>query len=340
MPITVSCSECGTTLKAPDNAAGRKVKCPKCSAVIAVPAEAAEQISSEPPARTRPAPPPPARSSRDDDRGPRRSDRDDDDRGPRRSDRDDDYDDDPRPRRDIRQGDGAQGTGVQLGLGIAGLCCGIIGAAFSWIPFCGAVVAWPMCGLGLALGGTGLIIAIVKKAGYGFPIAGTAVSVAGLALSLYWYFWVVATANQIVNDANKQLQNLKNVNPGANINPGGGNNPVLQGGAINLVGGKATYDADLTVGDAKDKIRNNFCKVFTMTMTEGRTYQIDMMSGIIDSYLRLEDPAGKEVAQDDDGGNFHDARIVYTCKTTGQQRIIATTFIGGTGRFTLKVEER
>lgn len=36
MPIPVTCSSCGTKLKAPDNAAGRKLKCPKCSTPILV----------------------------------------------------------------------------------------------------------------------------------------------------------------------------------------------------------------------------------------------------------------------------------------------------------------
>ncbi len=48
MPIPVVCGNCQTRLNAPDAAAGRKVKCPKCQTVMAVPALA------EPP------PPPPA----------------------------------------------------------------------------------------------------------------------------------------------------------------------------------------------------------------------------------------------------------------------------------------
>ncbi len=37
MPIPVVCSACATKLKAPDNAAGRKTKCPKCATPIAIP---------------------------------------------------------------------------------------------------------------------------------------------------------------------------------------------------------------------------------------------------------------------------------------------------------------
>lgn len=38
MPITVACPSCRKALKAPDNAAGRKVKCPGCGTALAIPA--------------------------------------------------------------------------------------------------------------------------------------------------------------------------------------------------------------------------------------------------------------------------------------------------------------
>ena len=38
MPIPFTCLTCGGNFKAPDAAAGRKVKCPKCSAAISFPA--------------------------------------------------------------------------------------------------------------------------------------------------------------------------------------------------------------------------------------------------------------------------------------------------------------
>jgi len=40
MPLQVVCSACNTKLKAPDTAAGKKTKCPKCQAVISVPVDA------------------------------------------------------------------------------------------------------------------------------------------------------------------------------------------------------------------------------------------------------------------------------------------------------------
>ena len=37
MSIAVTCPHCQTTLKAPDQAAGRNVKCPKCGGVFVMP---------------------------------------------------------------------------------------------------------------------------------------------------------------------------------------------------------------------------------------------------------------------------------------------------------------
>src|SRR6202022_1097593 len=38
MPIQFQCQSCRSTLRVPDNLAGRKVKCPKCAGVADVPA--------------------------------------------------------------------------------------------------------------------------------------------------------------------------------------------------------------------------------------------------------------------------------------------------------------
>ena len=38
MPIIVTCP-CGTSLRAPDSASGKKIKCPKCSSYISIPKE-------------------------------------------------------------------------------------------------------------------------------------------------------------------------------------------------------------------------------------------------------------------------------------------------------------
>lgn len=102
MPQTIGCPTCSAKLKVPDNAGGRRVKCPKCGGVIAIPSgvepapaerAAPPATPAEPVAPPPPANPPPARARRPADdpddrplpatRAARRSD-DDDDRPPRR----------------------------------------------------------------------------------------------------------------------------------------------------------------------------------------------------------------------------------------------------------------
>jgi hypothetical protein len=98
---------------------------------------------------------------------------------------------------------------------------------------------------------------------------------------------------------------------------------------------------ELVKADLKDKVRTGmYCKTYTYKMIEGRNYQIDMKSKEMDSYLRLEDPAGQSIAEDDDGGGFPDARIVIRAPKTGDYTIVATTFAAGaTGKFTLIVKD-
>ena len=60
MPITVRCHACATRVSAPDAAAGRRVKCPRCGEELSVPlqgAAAPDWMAAPPPVR-RPAPAP------------------------------------------------------------------------------------------------------------------------------------------------------------------------------------------------------------------------------------------------------------------------------------------
>jgi hypothetical protein len=97
----------------------------------------------------------------------------------------------------------------------------------------------------------------------------------------------------------------------------------------------------LTNKEVKDKVRTgSYCKTYVFKMVEGKSYQIDMKSKEFDSYLRLENPEGNQVAADDDSGGFPDARIIFRAPKTGDYTIICTTFAGGTtGKYTLLVKE-
>jgi hypothetical protein len=80
-------------------------------------------------------------------------------------------------------------------------------------------------------------------------------------------------------------------------------------------------------------------KVYTVDLEAGKTYQIDMKSTNFDSYLFFESPDRRLLAQDDDGGGYPDARIIYKATESGKFRVIASHFGAGgaLGQFTITV---
>jgi len=116
---------------------------------------------------------------------------------------------------------------------------------------------------------------------------------------------------------------------------------IARDAILDLKDGMAKVDAKLTETDATDAVRtHSFCKTYAIKLAKGKSYQIDMMSKDVDSFLRLEDATGKELAKDDDSGDGRNARIQFECPEDGEYRIFATTFLGGTGRFTVTVKEK
>jgi serine protease Do len=104
--------------------------------------------------------------------------------------------------------------------------------------------------------------------------------------------------------------------------------PKLDGPKVKSAGGKAILQQRdrLTDKEASDAVRKGcFHKVHVVKLTAGTTYTIDLESVHIDAYLRLEDPDGKQVAEDDDGGGNLNSRIVYTAPADGEYRIVVTT---------------
>lgn len=99
-------------------------------------------------------------------------------------------------------------------------------------------------------------------------------------------------------------------------------------------------EAILSKDDPLDSARKkSHCRLYDVKMTKGNTYVIDMISKQFDSYLRLEDSAGKQVAQDDDSGGGNNARIRFKTPSDGVYRVVATSFDTATGLFMLKVRE-
>jgi serine protease Do len=107
--------------------------------------------------------------------------------------------------------------------------------------------------------------------------------------------------------------------------------------------GKIVMDVkgDFSSKDPFDaKMTTSHFKSYTMELVPGFAYTIDMRSKVVDSFLRLEDSDGKQVAENDDGGGEQDSRIVYRPARQGIYKIYATTFDGGqTGAYTLTVRQ-
>ena len=91
--------------------------------------------------------------------------------------------------------------------------------------------------------------------------------------------------------------------------------------------------------DPPDKGRRVPGKIHAVRLIKGKTYLIDMMSVEVDSYLRLEDSAGNQLAEDDDSGGNLNARIRFTVTKDDVYLIHATTLGGGFGNYTLTVKE-
>jgi S1-C subfamily serine protease len=108
-------------------------------------------------------------------------------------------------------------------------------------------------------------------------------------------------------------------------------------------GGKIVFEKAerLSSADAIDRyLPGAYRKTFTLPLKAGATYTFDLKSKQFDAFLRLEDPDGKKLAEDDDSGGNMNARIVHRARQDGEYRIIATTFEPGqVGSFTLRVRE-
>src|SRR5436309_629213 len=99
--------------------------------------------------------------------------------------------------------------------------------------------------------------------------------------------------------------------------------------------------AELTKDDPADAVKKlSKCKVYTFTMKKDSTWEINLKSNDFDAYLRLEDSAGKQLAEDDDSGGNLDAKIVFKAPKDDTYQIIVTTYDANTtGKFTLTAEQ-
>ncbi len=105
--------------------------------------------------------------------------------------------------------------------------------------------------------------------------------------------------------------------------------------------GISKFEGTLAATDALDRVRADaYHKVHGVTLRAGIRYRIDLISPDYDTYLRIEDAAGKELDSDDDGGEGLNSRLYFVAPATGEYRIISTSFGEMvTGRYTLTIRE-
>lgn len=106
---------------------------------------------------------------------------------------------------------------------------------------------------------------------------------------------------------------------------------------------KTEIKSNLDANDARTELRNDYpAKFYSVEFKKDKTYQIDMISpdnGRWDTYLFLLDANGLLLSQDDDSGGNLQARIRWTARADARFRIVATTYNGNLGAYTLRVTE-
>ncbi|MGB7058440.1 MAG: pre-peptidase C-terminal domain-containing protein [Geitlerinemataceae cyanobacterium] len=84
---------------------------------------------------------------------------------------------------------------------------------------------------------------------------------------------------------------------------------------------------------------NSYYNTHTFEGKAGEQITIDLTSSEFDSYLILLDHENNKIAEDDDGGEGKNARIIVTLPTTGTYTILANAYAEQSGNYTLSWRE-
>ncbi len=91
---------------------------------------------------------------------------------------------------------------------------------------------------------------------------------------------------------------------------------------------------------------DNFCPhrngcredTYLVNLVGGQTYVIDLTSSSFDTYLFLETSGGTLLRSNDDGGVGLNSRIIFTPSSTGNYRVVVSSFgAGATGSYNMRV---
>jgi WD40 repeat protein len=183
MPIKVNCLGCNAILQAPDTAAGKTIRCPRCGTLAMAPSPAAVVVEV----------PEPAEQPVSTNRRPRRQERT---APPQRS----------QGRNQTRSGRTEPRKGIN-GLGIASIIVSGVGLLVSLVPCLGWIIGLPIASIGLLLGFFGLLVALTtRKAGIATPLAGLAVGFVAIGISVaYWLLFshIATEPERIIAEANQ-----------------------------------------------------------------------------------------------------------------------------------------
>ena len=115
------------------------------------------------------------------------------------------------------------------------------------------------------------------------------------------------------------------------------NNPLPPGKLLFIL----SKTDQLNAKDSLDNVqKTSHHRLYKIKLQAQKTYVIVMASEELDSFLRLEDSDGKQLAIDNDSGGDFNAHIVFTAPRDDEYRILATSFVPAqTGSFTLTVQE-
>lgn len=122
---------------------------------------------------------------------------------------------------------------------------------------------------------------------------------------------------------------------------------ILLVGALNAEEAKQAFqtieiNGQLADTDPPDRKLNHPCKLHRVDFAAGKTYIIDLIArnnGQFDPFLRLEDPRGVQLAEDDDAGGNLNSRIQYTAVAAGNYQLSVTTLNGNVGAYLLRVRQ-
>jgi hypothetical protein len=109
------------------------------------------------------------------------------------------------------------------------------------------------------------------------------------------------------------------------------------------------FEGEVTKEDAKVKVilpteyrpdipSDLHAKLYRLKLKAGRTYRLAMTSKAVDSVLVIQDTTGKQVAFDDDGGGYPDARLFFSPSKDDTYKVYAAS-LKGLGPFSLLVTD-